>query len=189
MTILRIYADDIAGANADFIEQLNDAPGISEKLGAVGVTFEQWQADQALPEDASQEDIIHAYRGSVDSLMTRHGFKSVDVVSLQPDHPDREVFRKKFLDEHTHSEFEVRFFVDGKGLFYIHQDGRVYCIMCEQGDLISVPANTTHWFDMGQEPDFKCIRMFSSPEGWTANFTGSDIARRFPTFEQFDSIP
>jgi 1,2-dihydroxy-3-keto-5-methylthiopentene dioxygenase len=35
---------------------------------------------------------------------------------------------------------------------------------------------------MGPQPDFKCIRLFTSPDGWVANFTGSDIASRFPRF-------
>jgi 1,2-dihydroxy-3-keto-5-methylthiopentene dioxygenase len=36
---------------------------------------------------------------------------------------------------------------------------------------------------MGERPDFKCIRFFTRPEGWVGNFTGSDIATRFPDFD------
>ena len=64
------------------------------------------------------------------------------------------------------TDFELRFFVDGRGLFYLHLGDKVYCVLCEQGDLISVPANTTHWFDMGANPRFKCIRFFTTPDGW-----------------------
>ena len=117
--------------------------------------------------------------------MTEYGFESVDVIALRPDHPDRQALRQKFLDEHTHSDFEVRFFVEGKGLFYIHAEDKIYGVMCEQGDLISVPAGAKHWFDMGAEPDFKCIRLFTTPEGWVANYTGDAIAKSFPTFEAF----
>jgi 1,2-dihydroxy-3-keto-5-methylthiopentene dioxygenase len=92
--------------------------------------------------------------------------------------------RLKFLNEHTHDDFEVRFFVDGSGLFYLHIDDKVYMVLCEQGDLISVPARTTHWFDMGVRPDFRCIRFFTVPEGWVGNFTGSDIANRFPDYDK-----
>ena len=48
---------------------------------------------------------------------------------------------------------------------------------------MSVPANTTHWFDMGTSPHFKCIRFFTAPDGWVAQFSGSDIATRFPDFD------
>jgi 1,2-dihydroxy-3-keto-5-methylthiopentene dioxygenase len=93
--------------------------------------------------------------------------------------------RQKFLSEHTHADFEVRFFVEGSGLFYLHVGDKVYTLLCEKGDLISVPANTTHWFDMGTKPYFKCIRFFTTPEGWVGNFTGSEIAKQFPDFDQY----
>ena len=52
-------------------------------------------------------------------------------------------------------------------------------------DLLSVPAGIKHWFDMGEQPDFKCIRLFTNTEGWVADYTGSPIADSFPRFEQF----
>jgi len=179
MSELRIYSDQDPTAAQIFTE--HDA--IASELDAAGVKFERWTADRVLSDTATQEEIIAAYRDSVDRLMTRYGFQSVDVISLRPDHPDKEALRAKFLDEHTHSDFEVRFFVDGRGQFYIHQNDKVYSVLCEQGDLISVPANTPHWFDMGPNPSFKCIRLFTTPEGWVANFTGSRIAQRFPRLE------
>ena len=179
MSELRIYSDQDPTAAQIYTE--HDA--IASELDAAGVEFERWTADRVLADTASQEEIIAAYRESVDRLMTQYGFKSADVISLRPDHPDKEALRAKFLDEHTHSDFEVRFFVDGQGQFYIHQNDKVYSVLCEQGDLISVPANTPHWFDMGPNPSFKCIRLFTTPEGWVANFTGSRIAQRFPRLE------
>ena len=58
-----------------------------------------------------------------------------------------------------------------------------YALLCEKNDLISVPDGTRHWFDMGPEPEFTCIRLFSNPEGWVASFTGEDIASRLPRYE------
>ncbi len=105
------------------------------------------------------------------------------MISLYPEHPDKDALRKKFLDEHSHSEDEVRFFVDGQGLFALHIADKVYAVLCEGGDLISVPASTTHWFDMGPNPNFKVIRVFDNEKGWVANFTGSDIASKFARLE------
>ena len=112
-------------------------------------------------------------------------FETADVVSIRPDHPQKAELRDKFLAEHVHEDFEVRFFVDGSGLFYLHVGDNIYMVLCEQGDLISVPAGTPHWFDMGETPDFKCIRLFTVPDGWVAQFTGSGIAERFPSFDAF----
>jgi 1,2-dihydroxy-3-keto-5-methylthiopentene dioxygenase len=92
--------------------------------------------------------------------------------------------RQKFLSEHRHLEDEVRFFVRGQGLFYLHLDGQVYALQCEKQDLIRVPSGTPHWFDMGPAPDFTCIRLFTNPEGWAAQWTGDAIAERMPLFEQ-----
>lgn len=179
MSELRIHAEDQPTPLAIF----TDASDIRRELGDIGVNFERWQADQALSAEATQDEVIAAYRRDIERLMNDYGFRAVDVLRMHPEHPDRGALREKFLNEHTHSEFEVRFFVEGKGLFYLHVKNRVYSVLCEQGDLISVPDGTTHWFDMGPRPHFTAIRLFTNPEGWVANFTGSDIASRFPRFE------
>lgn len=179
MSELRIYAEKGPPCESVF----TDFADIRRELGRIGVSFECWQADSVLPDDATPEEVIAAYRRDIDRLMSEHGFGSVDVVRMTPEHPEREALRAKFLEEHTHTEHEVRFFVEGSGLFYLHPPGRVYAIICERGDLISVPHGTAHWFDMGPRPSFTAIRLFTNPEGWVANFTGSDIASRFPRYE------
>ncbi len=166
-------------------ESESDHHAISEKLATLGVRFERWEASAPLSAEAGQDDVLAAYAEDVKRLTDEYGFQSVDVVSLGPTHPQKAEMRRKFLAEHTHGDFEVRFFVDGKGLFYLHVGDKVYLVLCEQGDLISVPANVTHWFDMGEDPDFKCIRLFVIPDGWVGEFTGSEIADRFPGFDQF----
>jgi 1,2-dihydroxy-3-keto-5-methylthiopentene dioxygenase len=108
---------------------------------------------------------------------------AVDVISLASDHPQKDALRQKFLSEHTHSEDEVRFFVAGQGQFTLHIGERIYDVLCEKGDLIGVPDGTRHWFDMGPNPNFIAIRLFTNPEGWVARFTGEDIADRFPRLE------
>ena len=183
MTTLTIYPDSGTGEG----EFYNDHDEITAVLSKINVQLEQWKADKPLNKDASQDEVLAAYKTSIDKLNRQYGFQSVDVVGLNPDHPDKAVMRQKFLAEHTHADFEVRFFVEGRGLFYLHVGGRVYTLLCEKGDLISVPANTTHWFDMGANPSFKCIRFFTTPEGWVGNFTGSEIAKSFPDFDQYVS--
>lgn len=176
MSALRIYEESGGVPRAEY----TDFASIASALERIGVRFERWEAAHALEPDAAQETVIAAYRSSVDRLMDDYGFQSVDVVSLTPDHPKRQALRDQFLQEHIHDDFEVRFFVDGSGLFYIRAGGKVYATLCERGDLISVPANTTHWFDMGERPRFKCIRLFTTTDGWVAKFTGDPIADRFP---------
>lgn len=78
------------------------------------------------------------------------------------------------------------FFVRGQGLFYLHLGDQVFAVMCQKNDLISVPHGTRHWFDMGPEPAFTCIRLFTNPEGWVADFTGENISSRLPRYESLE---
>ena len=156
-----------------------DAAEIAGALKGIGVRFERWEG-VAVPEDATNEQVLEAYRPWLDRLMGETGAGSADVVSLTPDHPQAAAMRQKFLSEHVHTEDEVRFFVRGSGDFVMHADGKVWDAHCVQGDLISVPANTRHWFDAAEKPLFTALRVFTDQSGWVAHFTGSDMAERFP---------
>ena len=127
--------------------------------------------------------MIATYRPQIDRLMAERGYVTVDVISVSRDHPQKDELRAKFLDEHRHAEDEVRFFVAGRGLFTLHIEDMVYAVLCEKNDLISVPAGTRHWFDMGEQPSFVAIRLFNNPDGWTAQFTGERIADQFPRLD------
>lgn len=180
MSRLRIFEEDHPDTP---LLSTADRAEMARELAAINVAFEQWEATQPVTPGASSEEVMAAYRSDIDRLVQARGFRSVDVVSIGPDHPNREEMRRKFLDEHFHKEDEVRFFVAGSGLFTLHVADRVYEVKCEQGDLIAVPDGTTHWFDMGPEPSFVAIRFFTEPDGWVGHFTGTDIAGRFPRYE------
>jgi 1,2-dihydroxy-3-keto-5-methylthiopentene dioxygenase len=181
MSILTIHSE----SGFEPFEYYADPIEIATRLKRIGVQFERWQTDKELAEDANQEAILASYADSIERLKRQYGFQAADVISVALDHPDREALRQKFLAEHTHSDFEVRFFIDGRGLFYLHPDAKVYAVLCEAGDLISVPAGIKHWFDFGERPNLKVIRLFTTPEGWIANYTRSDIADRFPRLEEY----
>ena len=112
----------------------------------------------------------------------------LDVVALDPAQSDydelKTPFREKFLSEHAHDDDEDRYFAKGAGVFYLHANEKVHAVYCEAGDLISVPANTTHWFDMGTAPHYVSVRFFHDDDGWVGHFTGSPIAESFATFDQ-----
>ncbi|MFN3935842.1 1,2-dihydroxy-3-keto-5-methylthiopentene dioxygenase [Parvibaculum sp.] len=181
MTHLTVYPDTDP---ATVLMETSDGAKIAEVLAGIGVDFERWAAPHALAEDADQDAVLAAYESDVSRIMKDGGYQSVDVIRVKPDNPNRAELRQKFLAEHTHDDDEVRFFVDGAGAFYLRKEGKVYRVICERNDLISVPAGTTHWFDTGPAPDFCAIRIFTTPEGWVGHFTGDDIASRFPKFER-----
>ena len=176
MSRLQVFAEDDGTTP---LLDTDDAAAIADALDEIGVVFERWPLK---PLDAAS-DILAVYADEVARLTARGGYRSIDVARIAPNHPDRDALRGKFLSEHTHGEDEVRFFVAGEGLFTLHHDARVFNMLCGAGDLISVPAGMPHWFDMGAAPEFTAIRLFVNPDGWIADFTGSDIALRFPRLE------
>ena len=186
MSRLRIFDDRAPAtpllATADRVE-------IGAELAKIGVQLEQWVPAHPVQPGDAPEAIMTAYKADIDRLVEANGFQSVDVVSIAPDNPNREAMRAKFLDEHFHKEDEVRFFVAGSGLFTLHVGDKVYELLCEAGDLVSVPDGMTHWFDMGPEPSFVAIRFFTEPDGWVGHFTGTDIARAFPRYEVGQARP
>jgi 1,2-dihydroxy-3-keto-5-methylthiopentene dioxygenase len=177
---LRVYDDTKPGAP---LVDTTDRAEIARLLGAAGVRFEQWEAGVPLAADADQERVLAAYADDVQRLRDECGYATADVLRLAKGTPNTAPMRAKFLDEHSHSEDEVRFFVEGSGAFYLRIGGKVYQAVCTRGDLIGVPAGTRHWFDMGPDPEFTAIRFFTDTSGWVANFTGDDIASRFPRYE------
>ncbi|MFP1753910.1 1,2-dihydroxy-3-keto-5-methylthiopentene dioxygenase [Lonsdalea quercina] len=177
MSALTIFSDQDASQP---VWESWDAEAIRQRLNAIGVRFERWQADRALSAEPDAEEVLAAYQHEIDKLVAEKGYQSWDVISMRADNPQKEALRGKFLSEHTHGEDEVRFFVEGAGLFCLHVEGQIFQILCEKNDLLSVPAGTPHWFDMGSSPNFTAIRLFDNPEGWIAHFTGDDIATAYP---------
>lgn len=156
-----------------------DAGEIAATLAAIGVRFERWPVAE-LPPRAAPEAVLAAYKPHLDAFLAETAAGTADVIQLTPDHPMKGALREKFLKEHTHTEDEVRFFHSGAGNFVLHVGGKVYDAHCTTGDLISVPANVTHWFDSGDAPDFTVLRVFTDTSGWTPHYTGTDMAERFP---------
>lgn len=181
MTTLTIYPENTP-QTPDVVT--SDPAEIGSLLGKVGVRFERWKADAELPANATPDQVLAAYRTEVDRLSAEAGYETIDVIRITPDNPKKEELRFKFIEEHTHDEDEVRFFVEGSGAFYLHLGDKVYQVACTRDDLLSVPAGTKHWFDMGPEPYFTAIRLFISPDGWVAKFTGDAISQTIPRFNE-----
>lgn len=166
----------------------DDPVQIQAELAKRGIRFERWPARPLIEAEATPEEILATYREEIARVQEGGGYLTVDAIRLTPDHPDKEGLRRKFLAEHTHSEDEVRFFVEGRGLFCLHLGEEVLQLLCERNDWVAVPAGTRHWFDMGAEPHFCALRFFNDPQGWVADFTGDGIASRFPMLEEVQAI-
>ncbi|MER0242681.1 cupin [Streptomyces sp. HSW2009] len=185
MTLLQVMPDD---APQRTLLRTRDHQLIAAELAAHGVLFERWPVRGAIDADTGDDAVLARYATEGAQLRARAGLRLVDVATLLPE--ENPAWRERvaqsrgtFLDEHRHAEDEVRFFAHGSGCFYLRLGGRVYAVLCEAGDLLSVPAATRHWFDMGPHPEFVAIRFFAQEDGWVGDFTGETIARRFPLLD------
>ena len=161
-------------------ETITDFPTIKKILNEHGILIEKWEANTKLADDADQETILAAYSHELKPFMEKNGYVTADVINVTPQTPNLPAIREKFMKEHRHSEDEIRFFVDGEGLFWFHLDnGEVLGVTCTAGDFMSVPKNFRHWFDLAPKYFVKAIRIFSNIEGWVPHYTDSGVDAKY----------
>ena len=184
MTLLTVWKE--TDPSTPVLETTEESE-IREALAELGARFSRWEVKD-VPTGASQDEVLALYADEIGAVKEREGYTLVDVVALDPAQSDydelKTPFREKFLSEHAHDDDEDRYFAKGAGVFYLHANEKVHAVYCEAGDLISVPANTTHWFDMGTAPHYVSVRFFHDDDGWVGHFTGSPIAESFATLDQ-----
>jgi 1,2-dihydroxy-3-keto-5-methylthiopentene dioxygenase len=156
--------------------RLDELQAVVAFLAEEGIEHERWTPAHSLAATASAEEVLAAYGTEVDRLKARGGYVTADVIDVRPETPNLEALLAKFRSEHWHDEDEVRFILEGRGIFFIHPRERdVFAIEVGPGDLIRVPRGTWHWFDLCDERRIRAIRLFQDPAGWTPRYTGSGV--------------
>ena len=111
------------------------------------------------------------YQPVLDELATRSGYHTQDEIALSPSTPNLDAALKKFDDEHIHDDDEVRFVLDGAGIFDIRaRDERWLRVVVEAGDLIVVPAGRHHRFELTDTKTIHCVRLFKDVAGWVPHY-------------------
>jgi 1,2-dihydroxy-3-keto-5-methylthiopentene dioxygenase len=176
ITRLYIFSPSSSFQLLSVIEDLGE---ISTYLQHKGIEYQRWPVKPELPLTAKDEEVLFHYKEYWEPYGRLKGYTTHDVVNVHHDHPQLQIIREKFYQEHKHSEDEVRFFVDGQGLFWFHLGEEVLAMLCTPGDLLSVPAGFPHWFELPPCPRIKVIRLFTDPQGWQAMYTSPDRAVSF----------
>jgi len=150
---------------------------IRDFLAPYGIVFEQWDVGGRVGTDATNEEILAAYEPEIDRLKKAHGFVTADVINVSPATPGLDEMLAKFDKEHLHTEDEVRFTVEGSGVFHINPENgdAVFSVTVESGDLISVPKGTHHWFNLCTDKRIRCIRLFEDMSGWTPHYRDQPV--------------
>jgi 1,2-dihydroxy-3-keto-5-methylthiopentene dioxygenase len=160
--------------------KITETEAIRQYLAAIDIEYEIWEPSQPVGPDASNEEILSAYSADIEKLKARGGYVTADVVNVNAQTPGLDAMLARFNREHWHDEDEVRFIIQGHGVFHIHpRNAPVVAIEVEAGDLIRVPRGTWHWFDLCSDRQIRAIRLFQDPAGWTPVYTESGVDARF----------
>lgn len=159
---------------------LSEQAEVSAYLASIGIDYARWEGLRRVAPDAPAEEILAAYAPEIERLKAQGGYVTADVIDVHPETPDLEAMLAKFNREHWHDEDEVRFIIQGRGLFHIHpRSGPVVAIEVEAGDLIRVPQGTWHWFDLCPDRRIRAVRLFQDRAGWTPHYTESGVDKGY----------
>ena len=123
-----------------------------ERYGVLSWTVGSMDAERAAVVEAIKRDRLY-----VDQ----------DVVELSPDTPNLDAVCAKFDKEHYHTEDEVRFVLNGDGIFDVRDDTNGWIrIEVSEGDIIIIPANKYHRFYLTDRKHIRCMRLFANHDGW-----------------------
>lgn len=149
-------------------------------LSRIGIHYESWKASAPLGDNSTSEEILSAYSKDIENLKNTGGYNTADVIDMNSSTEGLDAMLEKFNKEHWHDEDEVRFTLEGRGLFHINpMDGEVAVVEVSKGDLIRIPKNTLHWFELCQEKRIRAIRLFQNKSGWTPYYSGSGLDARY----------
>lgn len=159
---------------------ITESAAIRHFLENAGIDYEIWSPAHQVEANAPADQILAAYAGEIDRLKASGGYVTADVIDVSPETSGLDEMLAKFNREHTHDDDEVRFIIEGRGVFHIHpENGNVFSIEVVAGDLVRVPSNTKHWFNLCSERRIRAIRLFKDPAGWTPRYTESLVERKY----------
>lgn len=163
---------------------LSEFEEVRAHLATIGIEYERWMPAHELSANASTAEVLAAYAPEIERLKAQGGYVTADVIDVTPQTPGLDAMLNRFNSEHWHDEDEVRFIIEGRGIFHIHPrdtkgEGKVVSITVEAGDLLRVPRGTWHWFDLCQERRIRAIRLFQDASGWTPHYTQSGVDRGY----------
>lgn len=139
-------------------------------MAEFGVPYERWGVRGAAGSPDSA--VLDLYDDEVQRLMKERAYESADLIALRPDTPNLDAIIAKFDKEHHHTGDEVRFTVEGEGVFEINtSDTERLAFTAEPGDLIVIPAFRRHLFYLTAKRAIRCIRLFKTKEGWEAIYS------------------
>jgi 1,2-dihydroxy-3-keto-5-methylthiopentene dioxygenase len=163
-----------------------DIEKISNELAPLKIRLNRWPVSKspesktlleknALTEE-EKEQLLQTLDHYFEELKQTENYQSRDLIVIHPDIPNLDTMLSKFDKCHTHADDEVRYIIDGEGIFgFVRPDGSQIELTVQAEEYINVPAGTEHWFYLTSTRKIKAVRYFIGTEGWTPEYTGTPI--------------
>jgi len=159
---------------------------IAQELAPLNIQINRWtitdnpDIKRLLAQDSLNEDekerVLGALDGYFEQLKQIAGYITRDLVVLHPGISNLDALVAKFDQIHTHVDDEVRYIIDGEGIFgFVLPNGDQVELIVQSEEYINVPAGTEHWFYLTPAKRVKAVRYFTTIEGWTPQYTGREI--------------
>ncbi len=146
--------------NNETEKEISDFNEIKSLLKSLKINADQIKMDK-------NGNFIEDYNLFVENFKKENNYISNDEVKLSPSTPEE--ILNPFKSTHHHLDDEIRFTIDGEGIFgIVKNEGEETEILCSKGDLISIPAYTRHWFKLTEKKSMQCVRIFKENPKWEA---------------------
>lgn len=165
-------------------EKFTDASQIQSILAPLHIQLHLWPTNDEAIEllhksqltEEEKEVVAKAHDHYFSQLQKTDNYQSRDLIVLHPGIPNLDVLLEKFARIHTHDDDEVRYIVDGEGIFgFVLPNEEQVLLTVQAGEYINVPKDTEHWFVLTDTKRIKALRYFTSTEGWTPVYTDRSI--------------
>ena len=144
--------------------QVSDNPAIKQLIAKENLTEEE------------KEELLQSLEHYFAHLKQAAGYQDRDLLILHPNTPGLDTLLSKFNRCHTHADDEVRYIIDGAGVFgFVRPDGSQVELTIQPEEYINVPAGTEHWFYLTLKHRIKVVRYFINTEGWLPEYTNTEI--------------
>jgi 1,2-dihydroxy-3-keto-5-methylthiopentene dioxygenase len=165
---------------------------IARELAPLNVQLNHWTVgekaqirqllEQEILTEAEKEQVLESLDHYFQQLQQTADYQSRDLIVLHPNTPNLDTLLSKFNRCHTHADDEVRYIIDGEGIFgFVRPDGSQVELTIQPEEYINVPAGTEHWFYLTDRRRVKAVRYFTTTEGWVPEYTNTEINFRSPT--------
>ena len=150
---------------------ITDKKEIADFLKKYGLYSEFWEPKITTSDNS---DPLIKYKNQIETLKKKFNYASADYCSLDKSNPNLDKMLEPFMKEHHHTDDEVRFTVEGEGIFGVNPVTEdPFEIYVESGDLLIIPAMTRHWFELTDKKNICCIRIFKENPRWEAVYERS----------------